>query len=63
MYQTYWIRACLQVILIYFLIDDNINCLFQTERRTSARGSLMAYLEEKRHCINAVNLHQKCKKV
>ena len=63
MYQTYWIRACLQVIPIYFLIDDNINCLFQTERRTSARGSRMPYLEEKLHCINAVNLHQKCKKV
>ena len=40
MCQTYWIRSYVQVIPTYFLIDDNINYLFQTEQRTSARGSL-----------------------
>ena len=58
MYQTYWIQPCLQVIPIYFLTDENINYLFQTERRTSARGSLDGSL----HCVNAVNFSIKSAK-
>ena len=47
MYQIYWIRTCLQVIPVYFLIDVNINYLFQTEQRTSARGSIDGLFREK----------------
>ena len=39
-YWTYWIRPCLQMIPIYFLIDNNTKYLFQAERKTSARGSI-----------------------